>query len=363
MVELTMGISLDAYSKIPVIIPAYQPDGEMIGLIHQLRQNGVSNIIVVDDGSGAAYAELFQRAKEEYGCSLIYHAENLGKGRALKSAFNMILGSGNDVLGCVTMDCRGSFSCADILKVMEELAAHPTELIMGKRVLDVTRMTKKSRAGNKVLQLSFHYLVGILVTDVQSGLRGIPVSYMRKLMNVKGERYEFDTNMLINCKKCSVAVREIALETIYSARRNQEQYRVIRDNLSIYLTFATYIFTSMFASIVDLILFVILCDMLGRFRILSSTQMYVVIATAMARCVSATVNYRLNYRIVFKTKSAQTSTFAKWVILCIVQMAMSAAAVSVLHGLIGGPEILFKIPVDFCLFFFSYYFSREFVYQ
>ena len=363
MVELTMGISLDAYSKIPVIIPAYQPDEEMIGVIRELRQNGVSNIIVVDDGSGAAYTEFFQRAREEYGCSLIHHAENLGKGRALKSAFNMILGSEDEILGCVTMDCRGSFFCSDILKVMDELAVHPTDLIMGKRVLDVSRMTKKSRVGNKVLQLSFHYLVGILVTDVQSGLRGIPLSYMRKLMNVKGERYEFDTNMLINCKKCSVIVREVPLETVYSARRNQEQYRAIRDNLSIYLTFATYIFTSMFASIVDLILFMIFCDMLGRFHVLSGTQMYVVIATAMARCVSATVNYRLNYRIVFRTKSAQTSTFAKWVILCIVQMAMSATAVSVLHGLIGGPEILFKIPVDFCLFFFSYYFSREFVYQ
>ena len=84
MVELTMGISLDAYSKIPVIIPAYQPDEEMIGVIRELRQNGVSNIIVVDDGSGAAYTEFFQRAKEEYGCSLIHHAENLGKGRAHK---------------------------------------------------------------------------------------------------------------------------------------------------------------------------------------------------------------------------------------------------------------------------------------
>ena len=352
-----------AYNRFPIVIPAYQPDEKLITLIGRLKQNNVSNIIIVDDGSGEQYQNIFRTAQETYGCCVIRHAENMGKGRALKSAFNLILCEQTDAAGCVTMDCRGSFPVEDILAVMNELVAHPADLILGKRILDATSMPGKSRIGNKVLQLSFHYLVGIMVTDAQSGLRGIPAAYMKKLMNVRGERYEFDTNVLINCKKYSVSVREVDLKTRYSSRRNLTHWRTLKDNLPIYLSFAAYIYTSLVASIVDLILFTVFCNIYDGVSVLEKTQLYVALATATARVFSATVNYRLNYRIVFRTRSSQTTSFARWIVLCIVQMAMSATAVSLLHWLIGGPEVLFKIPVDFCLFFFSYYFCREFVYK
>ena len=42
------------YYEIPVIIPAYEPDDKMIGLLERLLKAGIKHIIVVDDGSGGA---------------------------------------------------------------------------------------------------------------------------------------------------------------------------------------------------------------------------------------------------------------------------------------------------------------------
>ena len=83
--------TMASYFEIPVIIPAYEPDEKLILLLHRLQEAGIAHMIVVDDGSGSAYQELFVRAEEVAGCEVLHHAVNLGKGRALKTAFNACL--------------------------------------------------------------------------------------------------------------------------------------------------------------------------------------------------------------------------------------------------------------------------------
>ena len=73
--------------QIPVIIPAYEPDEKMIRLLQTLQEAGIERIVVVDDGSGNEYRNLFEQAKQ-LGAIVLTHAVNLGKGRALKTAFN-----------------------------------------------------------------------------------------------------------------------------------------------------------------------------------------------------------------------------------------------------------------------------------
>ena len=73
--------------QIPLIIPSLEPDEKLPRLLAQLRQAGIENIVLVDDGSGPAYHHFFDEA-EQQGCTVLRHAVNLGKGRALKDAFN-----------------------------------------------------------------------------------------------------------------------------------------------------------------------------------------------------------------------------------------------------------------------------------
>ena len=54
--------------RIPVIIPAYEPDEKMIRLLQTLQESGIERIIVVDDGSGNEYRNLFEQAKQLGAC-------------------------------------------------------------------------------------------------------------------------------------------------------------------------------------------------------------------------------------------------------------------------------------------------------
>ena len=92
---------MSSYYDIPVIIPAYEPDEKLIALLKDLQQAGILHVVVVDDGSGEQYGTLFAQAAAIDNCTVLYHAVNLGKGRALKTAFNHCLRAFGRTPGCV----------------------------------------------------------------------------------------------------------------------------------------------------------------------------------------------------------------------------------------------------------------------
>lgn len=72
--------------RIPVIIPAYEPDEKMIRLLQTLQESGIERIVVVDDGSGNEYRNLFEQAKQ-LGAIVLTHAVNLGERACIKNCF------------------------------------------------------------------------------------------------------------------------------------------------------------------------------------------------------------------------------------------------------------------------------------
>ena len=71
-----------------VIIPAYKPDERLIGIVDQLWTYGF-RIVVVDDGSGEDYLDIFNRISDV--CILLRHEENRGKGAAIKTALEILM--------------------------------------------------------------------------------------------------------------------------------------------------------------------------------------------------------------------------------------------------------------------------------
>ena len=114
--------------RIPVIIPAYEPDEKMIRLLQTLQESGIERIVVVDDGSGNEYRNLFEQAKQ-LGAIVLTHAVNLGKGRALKTAFNEVLNRYPEAIGAITADSDGQHTPACIQKCMEAMEKEPEKLI------------------------------------------------------------------------------------------------------------------------------------------------------------------------------------------------------------------------------------------
>ncbi len=343
---------------IPLIIPSLDPDDRLPVLLRQLKEKGIRNIVLINDGSSAAYDRYFEQAEQEFGCTVLRHAVNLGKGRALKTAFNYCLQRWPDAPGCVTADSDGQHSPECILTCMQTLNDTPDSLILGVRDFSDDQVPFNSRWGNRITCLVFRLLCGVRISDTQTGLRGIPAAFMRRLMNVPGERFEFETNMLIETRD-AFPVKEVPIRTIYDSRTNHvTHFNPLRDSLRIYAVFGKFLMSSLGSTVVDLAIFQLLVWLLSGF----GGSWYITAATAVARICSAVFNFRCNQKLVFRSSCGTAGAAARYAALCIVQTAASAALVTLLFGLWGGSELLIKIVVDSLLFLISFQIQRIFVF-
>lgn len=354
---------MSSYYSIPVIIPAYEPDEKLSILLRSLKKAGIENIVVVDDGSGSEYAALFEAAAALEGCTVLTHSVNLGKGRALKTAFNYCLLKYPKLCGCVTADSDGQHTPKDILACMKKLWENPRALVLGCRNFDTPDIPARSVFGNKCTRKVFGYLIGLSVSDTQTGLRAIPSFFMKALMNVNGERFEYETNMLIETKNMDIPILEVPVETIYLEENKTSHFNPIKDSVRIYMIFGKFLFSSLSSSVVDLILFGLFCNVLRAVDGIPGGVPYIIVATVLARVISAVYNFWLNYKVVFRSSANVAVTAVKYFALAVCQMLCSAFLVNAVYGLLGGSEVAVKIPVDVFLFFASFVVQREFVYR
>ena len=228
-----------------IIIPALNPDEKLISYIGELYDSDFKDIILVDDGSSADHKQIFDRIKEQYDCIVITHGSNMGKGRALKNAFEhfLRLPSVGEIDGVICADCDGQHTVTDVCRIYEELCKGENELILGSRNFDLGNTPKKSMAGNKTVRLLFKLLCGLDLNDTQTGLRGIPTSILPEYKNLKGERYEYEMNMLILSAHKHIPVKEIPIETVYIDENKGSHYRPFVDSVRI----AVLIFKAIFA--------------------------------------------------------------------------------------------------------------------
>ena len=76
-------------------------------MVRALAEKDVPAIVIVDDGSGPEFRDVFARAAAFPNVHLLRHATNLGKGAALKTGINYALCSFPELVGIVTADADG----------------------------------------------------------------------------------------------------------------------------------------------------------------------------------------------------------------------------------------------------------------
>ena len=83
------------------------------------------------------------------------------------------------------------------MKCKQVLLKCKQDLILGVRAFDQENVPAKSQFGNNLTRKVFRTLYKVDISDTQTGLRGIPTDFMKILLDVPGERFEFETRMLI----------------------------------------------------------------------------------------------------------------------------------------------------------------------
>ncbi len=330
--------------KTTVVIPAYEPDKKIETLVQALI--GRIPVLVVDDGSGDAYTEIFQ-AVEDMGAVVLHHAQNRGKGAALKTAFEFLHKSGENS-HVVTADADGQHSVEDILMIASALGQYTDVALLGVR--DVSQMPFRSRFGNTVTRSVFRLLTGLNISDTQTGLRGIPANLIEKMLTVVGDRYEYEMNMLLAFKKWDIFLVEIPIQTIYLDGNRTSHFHPLRDGLRVFVQLFRYTFISLMCAILDYGLYCLLI------KIFLPAWSY-----AIARVFSACVNYQMNRRMVFQARPSAKSAMA-YALLAGFSMAAGALGTGLLSSLAIN-SIFAKAILDTLLFTVNYLVQKKIVFN
>ena len=354
-----------------IIIPALDPDAKMAAYVEELIEAGFDRIILVNDGSDEEHSKVFDDLKSHQECVVLRHVINLGKGRGLKNAFNYFLGMDdvNKYCGVITVDSDGQHTVADVLKIATKMQnnsdEHRDSLVLGCRNFDLSHVPFKSRYGNKITIATFRLLHGVKLSDTQTGLRGIPTSLIPAYIDLAGERFEYETNMLIVSARSGIGITEVPIETVYMDNNAGTHFNPFRDSVAIYKllfgTFFKYILSSLSSFVIDIALFQFVL-MLTKGGSLGEAKA-ILVSTVVARVFSSMYNYLINRNIVFHSSSNSAASLIEYYILCVLQMACSAGLVVVFYNILGIPETVVKLIVDFVLFLFSYQIQKRFIFK
>lgn len=341
-----------------VIIPAFNPDEKLfIKFAEEVVQN-FSKIVVVNDGSDSECDDTFQKISGiSSNIIVLKHSVNLGKGRALKTAFNYVLNEYSDCVGVVAADCDGQHCIDDVIKCAEKLKECPSSMILGVRDFNKKDVPFKSRYGNKITRLIFKLFIGLSIKDTQTGLRAISTELMKIFMNTNGERYEYETNMLIECKQNDIPIEQVPISTIYIGKNQTSKFNPIKDSLSIYKLFGKYIISAISSFIIDIVLFNIFLMLLNKYEVPNE----IIIATVVARIISSLCNFKINAKMVFKNMNK--TSLIKYIILVILQMIVSAVTVDYFSKFVPINVTVIKIVVDLIIFIVNFIVQREFVFK
>ncbi|HAO61599.1 MAG TPA: glycosyl transferase [Erysipelotrichaceae bacterium] len=347
---------------IVVIVPSYEPDEKLLHLLHDLREAGFAHVLVVNDGSSSRYDDFFRRANTEYGCPVERHHVNLGKGRALKTAFNRVLNDYPQCIGAITVDSDGQHRVSDTINCCDALREHPDAMIFGVRSFLSNKedfIPLKNRLGNILTSVILKTLTGIAVSDTQTGLRAFSRETLKKILPLKGERFEYEMNMLIETRELGIKIIEVPIQTVYIDDNASSHFNKILDSARIYSLFAKFLFVSLSSFVLDITLFSIFVSLLKGY----SVTEYILFATLGARLLSATYNFEMNRKQVFKSAEGRKTTLWKYVVLAALIMLLSALGVRTFYGILKLDETITKVFVDLVLMILSFQLQREWVFK
>ena len=359
---------MENLQKITVVLPSLDPDEKLKIVIDGLLEKGFTDIILINDGSKPKHLHWFEKLEKYPQVTLLSHSVNRGKGAALKTAFDWFLENRPRQLGVVTVDGDNQHHPDDTAACALYMAEHGL-LTLGVRDFSLPHVPERSRKGNRITSAVFKIFCGMKVSDTQTGLRAIPRKALKVLTTVKGERFEYETNMLLALKENCIPFDEVKIRTVYIEENKSSHFRVVRDSWRIYKLilghFFKYTFSSILSSAVEILLLPVitmLChDHLEGIALTG-------VATVGSRLISSIVNFYLNKKIVFHSKVSTGKALLRYSLLtigCMVLQLLLDELMYIIFG-IAGERWLMRTGIHMCvmtaLFIFNYFVQQRWVF-
>ena len=360
----------DCRKSVAIVLPSLDPDQKFSRVVDGLIREGFAHIVIVNDGSAADRRRFFEEAAVK-GCTVLTHEINRGKGRALKTAFAHVADKLPELAGVITIDGDGQHLTEDIVACGNRMLEAGDKVVLGCRDFNLPGIPPRSVAGNKTTSRFFRLLFGIRLSDTQTGLRAIPAQYLDFFSRIEGERFEYETNMLLHMKREGIDFLEQPIATVYDPEDYSSHYNPVKDSLRITKVmlrfFCTgsgfrYAVSAVLSWILDNGLYLGMFSLLGA-RIANASP----VSQVCARVISSLFNFTMNDRFVFLTNEDHWASLGKYYCLCVPQTLISTVCLtSLVNALrIGAPFLatLVKIVIELILFVISYFIQKTWVFR
>jgi glycosyltransferase involved in cell wall biosynthesis len=187
-------------------------------------------MVLVDDGSSQACADVLQRLSATPDVTLVRHERNRGKGAAVITGLRTAHERG--YTHAVQIDADGQHTVSDVSRFVEEARQHPDVVICGRPVFDASM--PRSRYYGRYLTHALVWLetLSFELLDTMCGFRVYPLAVLLALLDRSGvgERMDFDTEVLVRLHWRGVRTRWLATEVRYPLD-GVSHYRMFRDNV------------------------------------------------------------------------------------------------------------------------------------
>jgi glycosyltransferase involved in cell wall biosynthesis len=218
---------LTGAQTVSVVIPAYNEEKTIGGLLHTLRQmEQITEIVVVDDCSHDQTVEAARSACPE--ARIIQHPYNMGNGAAVKSGIRAASG---DVI--VLMDADGQHPPGELPNLLQHIG--PYDMVVGARAAD-TQATWGRRLANTIFNLYATYIVGRRVLDLTSGFRAFKASIARSFVYLLPNGYSYPTTLTIAFFRAGYAVKYQPFRAAQREAGSRSSIRPLVDGLRFLLT-------------------------------------------------------------------------------------------------------------------------------
>ena len=334
------------------LIPSYEPDDALLQVVNELLENRFT-VVVVNDGSNSSYNAIFDQLPKEV--HYLAYEVNQGKGFALKHGFSYIKEHFHADSIVVTLDSDGQHKVKDAMRICD-VCEEAGGLVLGSRHFG-KGTPRKSRFGNFMARASFLISTRHKIYDTQTGLRAFDFSLLERLINIKGNRYEYEMNVLLDAVRNKIPLKEERIETIYLDNNAGTHYNPLKDTLRIFKEVIKFSISSLIGFLVDYTAFTLLT------LIKCEWAYWVLMCNIIARVISASVNFTINYKLVFRSEDKVWKAILRYALLAIFILGCNTLLLWLLVNQAGMNKYLAKVLVEITMFITSWLVQRLFVFR
>ena len=194
--------------KLSIVIPVYNECDTILSIIGKVKMlNRDKEIIIVDDGSDDGTIEKLASIKDDI-VKVLYHTKNLGKGAALRTAFEHVSG---DIVAIQDADLE--YDPRELNELVEPIVRGDADVVYGSR-LSGGKLQRVylfwHKVGNIFLTLITNILFNTTLTDIETCYKVFRSNLLKEL-NLKSNDFTIEAEITAKLLKKKLRIFEMPI--------------------------------------------------------------------------------------------------------------------------------------------------------